>query len=262
MIRRCRFLLAGMLILFAYDMNAQSKSESYLFHLNPFRNEQSGGQQAERRVKVLLDFGLTSQFLTNDPHYTSGIKGDGAYTLGVRLSIPIQHNADIVTGIDFLHENFDFNSYFFYPGYSFLYNGDLNYNHLILMDEFQIPVLYKINFGSESRNAKNLYMTLGWIFRYIDYNNATVSEISNGGFVWEGQNDIKFALPFLTQYSSGAIEASLGYQHNTLRNGNGWFFEIEYRYGVSPFVYSGNENGSNNVQFTLNTLSFKLGIRI
>ncbi|HXB12887.1 MAG TPA: hypothetical protein VNZ45_12950, partial [Bacteroidia bacterium] len=98
--------------------------------------------------------------------------------------------------------------------------------------------------------------------RYVLYNNSLVTNVNSGKFVWEGQNDITSAYPILSNKSSGGIEASLGYQHNTLRNGNAWFFEIEYRYGVSPFIYSGNQEGSNSVEFSLNTLSFKLGLRL
>lgn len=266
MIKTCRFLFAGIIILFASDVNAQSKSESYLFHFNPFRQEQAAGPRGERRVKVRLHFGLMSEYIQNSPNYPnyiSGAEGDPTpYTIGLKIEIPVQHNADIIVGPDLMHGNFDFDSYFFAPAFSHLYNGDLNFDHTILMDELQIPVLYKINFGSESRNVRNLYATFGWIFRYILYNNAEVTDISNGGFVWEGQNDITFAYPLFTPQASGAIEASLGYQHNTLRNGNAWFLEIEYRYGVSPLIYTGNQTGSNYVEFTLNTLSFKFGLRL
>jgi len=262
MIKMCRFLFAGMLILMAAHVSAQSKSESYLFHFNPFKPETAGGPQHGRTVKVRFDAGLTSQYYSNDPHYTTGTEGDGAYTLGLKIEIPIQQNADIIVGPDFMHENFDFDSYFFSTGYSFLYNGDLYYNHAIEMDELQIPILYKINFSSETRNIKNLYATFGWIFRYVFYNNALVTNVNSGKFVWEGQDDITSAFPLISPQGSGGIEASLGYQHNTLRNGNAWFFEIEYRYGVSPFIYSGNGEGSNNVEFSLNTLSFKLGLRL
>lgn len=257
-----RILFLGMLVLLAGDMRAQSKSELYLFHFNPFAQVQPQAPQHGRRVKVRFDFGLVSQYIANDPHYTTGTESDGAYTIGLKLEIPILKNADILVGGDFINENFDFLSYYFAPGYSFLYDGNMIYDHALEIDELQIPIEYKINFSQESRNIKNLYATIGWMFRYVFYNNALITNANSGGFVWEGQNDISSAFQLFTPQGSGIIEASLGYQHNYLRTGNAWFFEIEYKYGASPFIYTGNMKGSNNVQFTLNTLSFKLGMRL
>lgn len=243
-------------------LSAQSKSETYLFHLNPFNNERPAGAPHGRAVKVLIDFGLVSQFYLNDPNYTANTQGDGAYTIGVKLEIPVLKTSTIMVGVDYMNDNFDFNSYFFAPGYSILYDSNKIYNHAIELDEMQFPIEYKINFANPERNTKNFYATFGWVFRDMFYDNALVTNTQDGKFVWEGQDNITSVFHLFTQQCSSIIEASLGYQHNTLRSGNGWFFEVEYKYGISPYLYSGNNAGSNSVQFTLNTLSFKLGLRL
>ncbi len=266
MTKTSRLLFAGMLLLLSYNCNAQSASR-YLFHFDPFKQVQPESPMQGRKVKVRIDFGLLQQFYVTDPNYTTGenTTGDGTpYTLGLKLEIPIMKNSDIITGIDYMNEGFNFDSYFFAKGYSFLYNDSLVYNHDISLDEIQIPILYKMNFSNEERNVKTFYATLGWAFRYLLFNNATVTstEDTKHPFVWEGQNDIVSAYHLITAQGSGIIEASLGYQHNALRNGNAWYLEIEYKYGVSPFIYNGNGMGSNNVQFSLNTLAFKFGLRL
>lgn len=256
-------LAAALIVCFANIGMAQHSSASrYLFHLNPFRQVQPASPQQGRRTKVRLDLGAVFGFYKNDPHYTTGTQGNGAYTLGLKAEIPVLRNAAVLTGADFIKEGFNFDSYFFAKGYSFLYNGDFFYNHRIDIDELQVPLEYKINFSPETRNIKTFYATLGWMFRYIFYNNAIVTDNRNGKFVWEGQNDVTSVFHLFSPYGSSIIEAALGYQHNTLRSGNAFFFEVEYKYGISPLVYTGNNEGSNNIQFRLNTLSFKLGLRL
>jgi hypothetical protein len=256
-------LIVLALLLLAGDISAQSKSDTYLFHFSPFKDEKPAGAPHARRVKVRLDYGLVSQFIITDPHYTSSLETDGAYTLGLMLDIPVLQNSNILVGGNFMDEKFDFYSFYFAPGYSVLYTGHEPYDHAIEMNELQIPIEYKINFNPETRSAKEFYATVGWIFRSIFYNNALITNGNSGAFIWEGQNDIHSEFRLFSPTGSGMVEASLGYQHNGLRSGNAWFFEIEYKYGLSPFTYLGNEAvESNYIQFTLNTLAFKLGIKI
>ncbi|HTA81559.1 MAG TPA: hypothetical protein VK783_01380 [Bacteroidia bacterium] len=259
----CNLLLV-ILLLVTQDALSQSKSDTYLFHFLPFKNEKPAGPPHARRVKVRLDFGLVHQYVVTDPHYTSSLENDGApYTIGLKLDIPVLQNANILVGADFVSENFDFYSFYFAPGYSVLYTGHEPYDHAIEMDELQIPIEYKINFNPETRSAKEFFATIGWVYRDVFYNNSLITVGNTDGFVWEGQNDINSVFKLFGPTGSGMFEASLGYQHNGLRTGNGWFFEIEYKYGLSPLTYLGNEAiGSNYIQFTLNTLSFKLGIKI
>ncbi|MGP8215813.1 MAG: hypothetical protein ACLQQ4_09645 [Bacteroidia bacterium] len=256
----------GILVFLAGNIYAQSKSSTYLFHFQPFQQVQPQSPQHGRRVKVRFDYGLVHQFYNTDPNYTSGTTGTGAYTLGLKLEIPILKNSALLVGADFMHEHFDFITYYFAPGLPFLYiPANMIYKDSLELDELQIPVLVKLNFTSETRNTGNFYCTFGWAFRYLFYDNALIENGVNGKFVWEGQYDITSAFHFIVPQGSGIVEASLGYQHNYLKNGNAWFFEIEYKYGVSPFLYVGNNtvpNNSNNILFTLNTLAFKFGLRL
>ena len=174
---------------------------------------------------------------------------------------PFSTSDDIITGIDFVRGSFSFNSYYFAKGYSVLYDSNQIYNHAIDMDEMQIPIEYKLNFASETRNTKNIYMTFGWIMRYVFYDNTYIENAKSGDFVFEGQECIHSLFPFITNHCSGMMEASIGYQHNGMASGNGWYFEVKYKYGFSPLIYTGNNQGSNYVQFTLNTLSYELGFR-
>ena len=97
-------LIVLALLLLAGDISAQSKSDTYLFHFSPFKDEKPAGAPHARRVKVRLDYGLVSQFIITDPHYTSSLETDGAYTLGLMLDIPVLQNSNILVGGNFMDD--------------------------------------------------------------------------------------------------------------------------------------------------------------
>jgi len=216
-----------------------------------------------RPFKTSIDAGLvlgaagTTGISSN---YVNGISNKLGYTFGLIEEIPVQSTAYIDVGIEILEEGLSFNSYFFAPGYSSTYNGDEIYNHDIVMNEIQVPVLYKFQLGPPDRKLRSLYMTLGLKLRYITYTNSTVTSDSTGYLVWEGQKDLTFYRKLFSPFAGSLFEMSLGYQRNTkAKRKRGWYMELEYNYGFSPLVYSGNKDGSNNIVFRLNSLMFKIG---
>ena len=247
----------------AVNVLAQYTSTPAVYHNNTAGSPRTNAPSRGRHTKVRMNFGfMLKQFYNTDPHYTSNTTGNGGYDFGLKLEIPALRNSSILVGAEFIKHSFTFNSYYFAPGYSFLYDGNLIYNHAISYDEVQIPIEYKFPFKNEIKNIKTFYGVLGWIYRISAYNNVLVTNTQKGSFVWEGQDDISPVYPFLFSQGSTALELGIGFQHNTLRSGNAWFIEIDYKYGFSPLLYTGNTMGSNSVQFTLNTLAFKIGMKL
>lgn len=214
-------------------------------------------------MKTRIEAGLVFGFLKNDAHYTNSSQVKGGYCLGVKEEIPVLQKASIQFGFDFYKQNMVFNSYFFAPGYSFLYTPSLEiYNHAITLDEMHFPVEYRFSFTPETKNIRTFYGMFGWVYRLLIYDNALVTNTQNGNFVYEGENNVTYKYSLFTNIGSSIIELGLGYQRNGLKNGNAFFVEINYNYGISPVHYSGNGAGSNDVTFTLNTLSIKVGLKI
>jgi hypothetical protein len=250
------------ILLFAAGIDANAQSSPSKFHWNPFKGARTQTAPHARNVKLRIDAGPAWSLIRNDPHYANSTAKNGAYVMGFAIEVPILKSASILAGMDFDKESFSFDSYFFAPGYSLLVNGETNYNHALDIDELQFPILYKFCFPWETRYPHTGYATFGYVYRYMMYNNALVTNVSNGGFVWEGQNDLKPQYNFLSQQGCSIIEFSLGYQKNFMATGNAFFFELEYKYCISPLIYSGNNAGSNSVFFTLNTFAIKLGLRL
>lgn len=243
--------------------SAQSKSSLYLFHWNPFRQVRPNIPNNKRRMKTRLECGLVFGLLKNDPHYTNSSKAKGGYTLGIKEEIPVLHTASIMIGIDFFKQGVSFNSYYFAPGYSVIYNPNEEiYHHDISINEIHIPVEYKFPFKPETKNVRTFYGMFGWAYRLMLYDNALVTNTQTGKFVFEGQNDLTYNYSLFTSTGSSIIELGLGYQRNGLRNGNAFYWELDYNYGISPINYNGNGFGSNNVNFTLGTIVIKVGLKI
>lgn len=241
--------------------NYETFSDLYLFHAKMFKQIEPVSPLKGRPWKIRLEAGIPVGFYNADPHLTNSTQSNGGYTLGLREEIPFLSKGSFLLGIDYYNEGVSFNSYYFEPGYSFLYNGDMIYNHTLTISEFHFPILYKYSFASEYHNIGTFYTVFGWMYRLITYDNDIILNAATGKFVWEGQNNISFSYPLLSNQGSSIFVLALGYQHNYLRKSNAYFIELEYMYGTSPINYSGN-SGSNNINFTLNTLAVKIGIRL
>lgn len=216
-----------------------------------------------RPCKTSIDAGLVFGFAKATfptSNYVSGMSASVGYSFGAIEEIPVEKRCYLEVGIEILETQVSFNSYFFSPGYSILYNGVEIYNHDLVMDEIQVPLLFKTPIGVADRKNRSFFMTFGTKFRYISYTNSTVTSDQTGYLIWDEEKDVTSFFHLLSPFGSPIVELSLGYQRNTLKKRKrGWYMSLEYNYGLSPLVYSGNKEGSNYVVFHLNTLLFKIG---
>ncbi|HTA27486.1 MAG TPA: hypothetical protein VK809_06850 [Bacteroidia bacterium] len=261
----CRKIL-GLFILFIALVNSEGFSQSssaFYYHEGGVPSPHPYQEPTGRPFKMSIDAGLVFGFASVSgiyTHYASGISTSMGYTFGLIEEIPIQKRSYIEAGIEILEDQVKFNSYFFVPGASFLYDNNLVYFHDIVMNEIQVPVLYKFPLSPTDRKNRSIYATFGAKFRFISYSNSSVTNDSNGYLVYQGQKDVSFLYKLFSPFGSPIFEASIGYQRNTKKKRKrGWYMNLEYNYGLSPLVYTGNRSGSNDVVFRLNTLIFKIG---
>jgi len=245
-----------------FSQSKQDKSD-YLYHKEFVPSPKVFQEVKKRPCKTSIDAGLVFGFAGSTGYtanYINGLSASTGYTFGLIEEIPFQKRNYVEVGVEILQDGISFNSYYFAPGYSFLYNGEESYFHTISMNEIQVPVLYKFFLGPGDRKYRSIYMTFGAKFRYISYTNSTVTNDSTGNFVGEWQKDVTSLRHLFSAFGSPIFEISLGYQRNTRKKiKRGWYMNFEYDYGLSSLVYSGNLVGSNYVVFHLNTLIFKIG---
>ena len=245
------------------DVFAQTTHSLYLFHANPFK--QTGGQtfNYRRRLRTCLEGGFLFSFYKNDPHYTNSTQSHGGYLLGVKEEIPFTSRTTLLLGFDFYKQGMSFNSYYFSNGYIAIYNpSDEIFNHNISINEMHFPVEVRFSTRPESKYKRTLYGVIGWVYRMMIYDNALVTNNNTGKFVFEDQDNLTYKYSLFTPIASSIAELGVGYQRNGLLNGNSFYFEIDFKYGISPIIYSGLGPNTAVITFTLTTLAVKLGIRI
>jgi hypothetical protein len=230
-------------------------------HQNGFKPKPTFHQLNPRKWYTRFDLGWAFQILNTDANYTSSVSAPAALTLGVMEEIPLLKHSHLLVGLEWVKENITFDSYYFAPGLSPVFNGQFNYQHDISMDELQFPLEYKFPFTYNPMKVKSFYATFGVIYRLLIDRTATIYNANNGDFIFEGENDITYRYHIFGNTGSEILELGLGYQHNSVKTGRGYFLELQYKYGVSPFNYTVNNYGTFNMDFTINTISLKFGIR-
>lgn len=241
----------------------QEDNPMYLYHEGGVASPKVFHEYHNRPWKTSIDAGIVFGFASVPgiyANYVNGVSASVGYTFGLVEEIPVQKRCYIDVGIEILQDGLSFNSYFFAPGASFLYDGTEVYTHTISMNEIQVPVLFKFPLGPLDRKYRSIYMTMGAKFRYISYTNSVVTNDSTGFLVWAGEKDVTSLYRIFSPFGSSIFEMSIGYQRNTRKKiRRGWYMNLEYNYGLSALVYAGNRAGSNDVDFRLNSLIFKIG---
>ncbi len=233
-----------------------------IFHRHRFNQVQGQDYSQGRAWKTRVDLGLAMGFYHFDPHYTNAAQGLTGFTFGAREEVPVMRTASLMFGLDYESLGASLNSYFFAKGYSFLYiPAEEIYNHNLSIGSFHIPLEFRFPLTSEAQK-RSLYGLVGLDYRLFIYTNAMVTNSSNGAFVFEGQNNLSCKYPLFTNQGCPMVELALGYQRNFPGHQNSFFVEFNYRYGLSPVIYTGNNMGSNNIQFTMNTLTIRVGLKI
>ena len=258
--------ILGLIFLFNILISGQSFCQDqnyYLYHPDEVPLGHVFHEYHNRPWKTSIDAGIVFSFASVPgiyANYVSSVSASTGYTFGIIEEIPVQRRSYIDIGVEILQDGLSFNSYFFAPGASFLYDGVEPYSHNITMNEIQVPILYKFPLGPLDRKYRSIYMTFGAKFRYISYTNSAVTNDSSGYLIYEGQKDVTTLYKIFSPFGSSIFEVSLGYQRNNMKKiKRGWYMNLEYDYGLSPLIYAGNRAGSNDVVFRLNTLIFKIG---
>jgi Outer membrane protein beta-barrel domain len=257
--------ILGLILMFSLMMGAKafSQDDPSDFHQDQVISRAPFQEAKGRLFKTSIDAGMVIGFSGVSgiySNYVNGVSAKLGYAFGLVEEIPFQRSSYLDIGVEILQSGLSFNSYFFSPDASTIYNGVEPYTHDITMNEIQVPVLFKFALGPTDRKLRSMYMTAGLKFRYISFTNSTVTNDSTGYLTWEGNKDVTSLYKLFSPFGNAIAELSIGYQRNARKKKRrGWYMNLEYNYGLSPLEYSGNRAGSNYVVFRLNSLIFKVG---
>ncbi len=233
-----------------------------IFHRHNFDQVGPSDFSSSRGCRTRVDLGLAFGYYKFDPHYTNATQATAGFTIGVKEEFPIMWNDALILGFDYVSEGASFNSYYFANGYSFLYiPSEEIYNHNLSIGLLHIPIEFKFPITSEAQK-RSLYGLIGLDYRLFIYSNVMITNTQTGTFVYEGQNNLQCKYYLFTNQGCPMIELAFGYQRNFPGHLTSFFVEFNYRYGLSPVIYTGNNMGSNDIQFSMNSLDIKVGVKL
>ena len=180
--------------------------------------------------------------------------------LSVRAEFKLTPNSTmkLLVGADYLNEGMKFDTYYFAPGYSVLYDKNFNFTHKLHISEIYVPVLFKQSFQDEDKRANTVYISGGWAFRYMLGTNYKITSKIDGAVVAKGFSPMRVEHHFITDFSGSALMAGFGYEHKLPGMKHCVFFESYFRYNLSRINYVGN-NATNKVWFRNHSLTISVG---
>lgn len=218
-----------------------------------------GETYKKKRTNKRIYIGTLAAFYSNNPDHTIDTKGKTSFNFGFKRTFNI-FTTNIDVGLEYVNQGFSFNSYYFAPGYSKLYDKTFPFTHNIRMNELQVPILLKQPLGKESKNKVSSYLALGWAWRIIMYSRTSIASTNDGIQVYDGLTDINFKYPFPWKHFGSLLQAGLGLQFNNLHTHTALFFETYYKLSISPYIYTGNVN-TNNLLIKDSNISINVGYK-
>jgi len=221
-------------------------------------NAQDIASSGKPKVNKRLYGGFIFPIFTNNPYHTTGTSSSFSFNLGFKRTF-IFASSKFDIGIEYLNQGLSFQSYYFAPGYSVLYDKSFPFLHDLRIQELQLPVLYRYMFGKETRNKTTPYLTIGWALRFIAYATSTIQS-SDGILVFDDQTDLGFENPFITSRLSSMWQASFGLQFNNVKTLKAFYVELGYKLGTSRYHYVGNGT-SNDLMIKDSNVTLNFGYK-
>ncbi|HVA98178.1 MAG TPA: outer membrane beta-barrel protein [Bacteroidia bacterium] len=200
-------------------------------------------------------------FFQNNADYTANTKASPGFDVRAEEEILFRTNISILTGLEYVRQGMTFNSYYFEPGYSLIYNKKFDYQHTLSTNEFQLPILVKQSFSSEKDNKNTFYFVAGWALHYMMYAHATIVSGLDGQELFKGKTNLDVQYPLFGNKFGSILQAGLGFQHNNRILQKAVFIDFIYKYTINQFLYTGNGT-SNKINFRNSSLSISIGYRM
>jgi hypothetical protein len=209
----------------------------------------------------LMGFGAVS-FYSGDDRVISGLTSKMGGGLSFRVEIHLLQELSFVAGLEAMSQGFSVDTYYFAPGYSVLYDKNYHFQHDIRIYEATLPLLFKESLAGskEDDSRNNLYLLFGYELKYNLYSQATITDTNDGAVVFDNAVNMPYEHQFTGNLVGHNLMCGMGFNHNILPGKHTFFMELDYRYGLSRYVYNGHDN-SNSTTFHNAMLSFGVGLR-
>jgi hypothetical protein len=249
--------LKRILCLFAFTV--LSAFNSFSDNTPPFLFVSKKPTDAIAHTRVMIA-PVISFYKTNANH-ASGAKQKMSGLISIREEWRLnkKYNFFFSAGLEYMVHGLNFYSYYFKKDSLQIYDGDLDHKYALYMHEIDLPLQIRISFNRENNHLYSPYVVLGYHYRTMVSGSLKVTK--DGETVERRSERINFKNPVLSPRSNAFVSFSFGVQQNNPSTTNtGFFAEVSYRWGFSPYLLKDDFTASS-LYINGNHLTVGLGYR-
>jgi hypothetical protein len=247
---RAQPLIFFILLLFALPSTAQDKPSGGEIEMDP----KYATIRWRFSIMPILSFYDANTSYLESPKATQGL----GLSAKAEFKLSPRSTTKLIVGLEYLNEGMKFDSYYFAPGHSVLFDKNYNYTHKLHISQVYLPILFKQSFGDEDRKANTAYISGGWAFRYLMGTHYKISSKTDGNTIDQGFSPMTVEHKFITETGGSALVGGMGFEHKLAGMKRAVFFEMYYHYNLSRIHYIGN-NHTNNIRFRNHSLTIGVG---
>ncbi len=234
------------------------------FSLDPFfpgkRGDLSNKRVRNFRTRIAVA-PLISFYKINKNHATTPTqKMSGLISVKEEVRLNQSYNMFLSLGAEYMVHGMNFNSYYFKPDTIRLYDGEMSYAYSLYIHELNFPIQLRVSFNRENNAQYSPYMAMAYHFRTLLQGSLKVKQ--DGNVIEKRAEEITFKNPFLDKKCNSFVSFTVGIQKNNPdKNKMGFFVELSFRYGFSPYLLKDDFTPSS-LYITGQHLNLGLGIRL
>jgi len=226
----------------------------YGSHLPPKKEDKRG-------KGIRLGFGPAVGFYTINENHTKGVNPKIGAIVSFRKETRFarDYRTFFLWGVDYMIHGLTFQSYYFAKDSLKLYNKKFTYRYALYVQEINVPFQMKYSLRRENNSLYSPYFMIGYHLRYLLPGNLKVTQ--NGEDIVIDKPTMKFKNFLGSQQLNAFLSASFGWQkNNTSNTKTGFFVEINYRYGFTPYYFQ-TDYSASSLFINSSHLALQLGLK-
>ena len=208
-----------------------------LFFVLPFFVFSQNQKAGEPKVcYTRVTFGPAIGLYSNNNFHTANTRPGIAIGAGIFEEVHLYKTVYFVGGAEYMFNSLSFNSYYFEPGYQYLYNGKFDYNYSLKIQEARVNLMLRFVGGNEVKNEFSTYLEAGYVLRCLLNTQMQVTSDLDGSKLFNGTTQADYQGKTLKNNFSSGFKINGGLQHNYLRSHRAWFVQLSYMHGLAGFL--------------------------
>ncbi|HOZ86142.1 MAG TPA: hypothetical protein PL029_00225 [Bacteroidia bacterium] len=210
---------------------------------------------------IRISAGPVIGFYSINRNHAKGLfpRPGGMFSYKKEIRFGHDYRTSFLFGFDYFIHGFTFLSYYFTQDTLQLYDKKFNYKYSVLLQEINLPFNVKYSFNRENNSQFTQYFMIGYHLRYLLPADLKVTQ--NGNTVITDNPQMKFKNHLISEQINAYLSASFGWQKNNTSSAKaGFFIELNYRYGFSPYYFE-TKYSARALFVNSSHLSLQLGVK-